>query len=656
MALFKNHASEDEIAEMQQALRLLDDAAMPMEAMSIFQQKPDRQDRANKIKYDIRSNCPAVKEMTDSRTIFTIGMQSLDKVRLQLLLWCLRTKTMSLQKIPNGFSCKDGMLYFNGNLIADMAKVEELSVFAGNQFEQRMANATLMPSVYLALDRLMNGELDKEEQVKPEEPIDCEQLLSARQSEADMLTVMAEQTDKRWENDEKKLRAHRDFLMKQAEGDTMNDSTLIELRKVQDTLLKVVRQRAIYKQDKQKLLSELCFTIGVYDTYLHHSIYNERDWLYEEVLITADSIGYIDPAVEMIRLNWGNHFSRKLLYDKAIEQYEKAISNLSEFDDHSRFIQRCLCHLYTSVIHSYFELNYQHPRIKELLLLFEEKIRNWSINRNDQLFYYAILNTTRLRVDSEEMTIAFVQQAEKTYQELIACCPLPIDEPYYGEVMCYTPNVIAAYYLDHFPSTPQEAEIYANKIIDYSQIQIDNAKKLEENDLWESLTYIGKAFHHLGFLFSKSTQLSSLKKAVGFYQQALDCRKKIYNQTKDVSDEISIAETLVNYGVALLNIHLIIGDSAKRTEESPIPYAQKALAIYAKYKDNGGIAEQLNYYKALQLYASSIYDLNAYSDYGETQESIISKLRECLRWSRNNTGNPYEGVFESVSGEILKDL
>lgn len=125
MALFKNQVSYAGVAETEQAMQMLDDASKPMEAMSIFQQKADRLDKSKKIRYDIRANNPKIKAITDSRTIFTIGMQSLDKVRLHLLLWCLRTKTLSISQTPNGFTCKDGMLLFYNHPIADMAMVEE---------------------------------------------------------------------------------------------------------------------------------------------------------------------------------------------------------------------------------------------------------------------------------------------------------------------------------------------------------------------------------------------------------------------------------------------------------------------------------------------------------------------------------------------------
>ena len=654
VALFKNQASDADISEMQQALQYLDDSTQPMEAMSIFQQKPDRLDKKNNVKYDIRANCPGIKNITDSRTIFTIGMHSLDKVRLQLLLWCLRTKTMSLKSIPNGFSCKEGMLYFNGHFVADMSKVEELSLFAGNQYNQRQAAATLMPSLYLALDRMMNGDLQDSEQYKPGEAIDCEAILSAQLSEAEMLAAMTTQTYLRWEADERRLRSRRDYLMQQAK----DEKVLSELRKVQDTLLEVIRRRTAQMYDKPELVSELLYTIGIYDTYLPHIPYRDRNHLYEEVISTADAMGYIDPAVEVMRLNFGNQYARQLLHDKAIEQYETAISHLSAFDDRSRFIQRCLCHLYTTVIHSYYDFDYRHPRIVELLQELEEKCVKWSLDYNDRLFYDAILYAIRLRVVHESKnTLELVQKAESTFNGIMENMPLPVNDKFYGEVMCYLPNAIAAYYLDHFPDNQEMANQYAGKVLHYTKIQIANAQALDEQDHWESLTYLGKAYHHLGFLFSKNPSLSGLLKSPQYYEVALKYREKIYEHTKEISDEICIAETLVNYGAVLLTIHQV-----KRTQlndttiQSPIPYAQQALNIYAKYKDKGGIGEQLNYYKALQLYASSIFALNAYSEHGETQERIFSMLHECLQWSRLHPGNEYEDTFEGVSGNILKAI
>jgi len=110
------------------------------------------------------------------------------------------------------------------------------------------------------------------------------------------------------------------------------------------------------------------------------------------------------------------------------------------------------------------------------------------------------------------------------------------------------------------------------------------------------------------------------------------------------------------YGAVLLTIHQVKRTHSNDANQSPIPYAKQALIIYDKYKSQGGIGEQLNYYKVLQLYASSIFALNAYNEHGETQESIFSMLDECLQWSRQHPGNEYEDTFEGVSGNILSWL
>ena len=116
-------------------------------------------------------------------------------------------------------------------------------------------------------------------------------------------------------------------------------------------------------------------------------------------------------------------------------------------------------------------------------------------------------------------------------------------------------------------------------------------------------------------------------KSIDYYNKALDSRTKIYDYTKERSDEICIAETLVNYGATLLNIHQVAGQSVKGTIPSPVPCAQQALAIYVKYKDIGGVDEQLRYHIALQLYASSMYLLNTFSEYGETRNRALSMLQ-----------------------------
>ena len=88
MALFRAKASNDDIAELNQALANQKSKGS-VEAICIFQKKSE--DGSN-----IRDAVPEIKKIVDDNVIFTIGMGNMDKVRLVLLLWCLRQHEVAI--------------------------------------------------------------------------------------------------------------------------------------------------------------------------------------------------------------------------------------------------------------------------------------------------------------------------------------------------------------------------------------------------------------------------------------------------------------------------------------------------------------------------------------------------------------------------------
>ena len=676
VALFKNVASPDDVIELQTAVAVCD--AKKLEAISVFQQKPDRLDKKQGVKYDIRANCEAVRQIVDSRTIFTIGMQSLDRVRLQVLLWCLRKHSLSVTQDITPFSCQDGHVTFYGMPVADIASIEELKTLLPLSEEEetlsteladmgkthsveirkksmrlRVLRAELLAKLTIALDTLMNP-IEAADDYDSAEPVDCDDILMAEQTEFDAIETLSASSKERWKQDESRLRQRREYLQENAGTDT---SLLIELRQVQDTLLQVTANLAkIGAITQMELLSEQIHAVAVYDTYLVDKIQCDIDPLYLQVIQTADNIGYTDPVIENMRLNWANAYLRRLQYQEGVEHLETAVAHYGRFEDDSVFVRLSICHLYMTTIDTYFALDFRSPRIKELLTTFAESVKRWEKSGDQEIYVYrAVLACANLRVIyGTDFYPDIIVAAEKAFDEAVTKGRLSPSDQYFGDVMCYLPNTISAYYLDRFDDfDPDEKASAFDKILYYTGKQIENADQLSRYDMMGSEEHLGKGYHHLGFLYAHYDDAANLCKAESYYQEAIKYRKGIFEQTDSPTDEEALAETYVNMGGVLLTM-CEKGIKTINLDMSPIHFAKLAITIYSKYMENGGVDASMRYYQALQLYASSIYMLNRYEAEKVSKDNVLSLLRACLSWSRSTPGNGYKHIFEGVSGVILK--
>lgn len=682
IGLFKNTANEDEINEMQDALRCLD-AKENMEAFSVFQQKANPLEQSKGIRHDIRKNCPSIKHIVDDRCIFTIGMHNLDKVKLHLLLWCLRMRSIAILPSSTEFSCDDGKIKFLGNYIADIDYLEEFanirmllmqersvtdelkqlkktspldtSAIYNKRLELRNISAQLHCQFVMQLDDMMNWEETEGIFYDSEKPLDCNTILETQQAELAELSSISSDTKHKWEEDKRRLHSRRDYLQQHIE-DAL--SCRKELKTVQDALLQVVRNmETIGGVSKMELLAELMHTVGVYDTFILGHVKCNRDSLYAEIVTIADQIDYSDVSVEMMRLNLGNHYSRLLQHSDAIACYEKTLVNIQKMDDSSHYMRLHICHFYEAAIHSYILLDFSHPRIAELLDSFAKMLERWGKeNDNNHIIYQALFQTTRMRgmYGLKGDGFQFVEEARRVYDEVSEKHLLAVGHQWFGEVMCYLPNAIASFYLDRYPiEDEQKAKRYFDIIERYIDEQIKNAELLLDAEPIEATVYLGHAHHNKGFLYGHQSDMKYLTEGVKEYKKALQYRHWVFQQTGSLSDEVLIAETNVNLGAILLTVYMDFGYVTNQKDLSPAACAKVALDIYGKYKGYDSIDEQLRYFQALQLYASSICFMEGYEEYGEEMPKVLGMLRECLEWSRSHPGNSYESVFENISGGIL---
>lgn len=686
VALFKNKASDSDVKEMEMAVQYLDDKSKSMIAMSIFQQKASKVEKDSGIRYDIRANCEYVRKILDDRQIFTIGMQNLDKVRLQLLLWCLRQRTNSISISNNVFSCTDGMIAFQGYPIAEIDSVptfegktlleeqksllEKLYQASNNhdgqavnsiRLQLRKVNTEINLQLSLALDDMLKNNEQEATDRDYNTVIDCNALLDAQNSELRYLEVVQSATMERWRKDEQRLRTRRNFLQ---HTENKTDELLKELKQIQDALLQVVRNRQQAGDvNANYLIAEQLHTIGIYDTFLLPHISCDRDTLYMEVVRTADKNEISDPHVEIMRLNLGNYHARLFEYKEALDCYEKAVVNIRRFESKSRMMRAIISHLYAIIIHSYIEYDYRHRRINELLKEFQLIIESWNIEYDERCLYladlYAIMlhRGTTVNISDDDSLIA---KSMNLYDYMNENDLLSPHNQEYGSKMCYLPNSIAGVLLDHYPEEDEHtAKRYDKLIIQYSAEQKKHAEKLLDIDVLEAWGYLGKAYHHIGFLCSKKNRFDDMMLGFSEYEKALEYRHAIYEQTKQPNDEVEIAETEVNIGGLALTICRSMKNISSRDAAifklDPVEHATTAMNIYEKYKNTSGTGGEQNYFKALQLYASSVYLLSLYNQYHTDKGTILQMLSKCLSWSRNHTGNPYAEIFEGVSGIILKE-
>lgn len=658
VALFCTRASEDDIAELHQAIANQKSKGS-VEAISIFQKKID--DGSN-----IRDAVPEIKKIVDDNVIFTIGMGNMDKVRLVLLLWCLRQHEAAILPTSTEFSLVDGSVAFYGVPVADIENISELndirqlnnelaelqkkhkeSLESDNQIvrqqaysikaKMRQVSADLQNKLAIILDDMMNRNWDSMPISDPSIAVDCEAVLKAHNAEQNLLETVIKKTDADWEKDENILKARRDYLQNHIES----EATLHELKKVQDTILDVVANRErLGGVTGLRLMQEQLHTIGMYDTYFVGKIDCDRDPLYLQVVDKADSLNVKDPLIEMMRMNLGNWHSRNNRNGDAIQCYLKAIENMRDTDENAYVIRQYIVHLYITGINALTDLgemvNGQRltEQLQEYYSRWEGKICKGEafVNR------VRLLNTKLRRRPIEANPVELYAEAKRIIAEFEDVDLAHLSDFVWGEVFCDFYCCFGSLLIDY----PVDKGWFDEALANFNTL-LENASSTRLT-YEEMLDYSSKAHHNIARVLQQQKNLLSARKEC---LEALQLRRELYEYTKHDSDKSKVAETLLLLGATYLEPRFKY--LSETQTETALGYAEECLSIYESLNSEGYPEQVTDVYKAKLLKASILYD----SGKADRREEAIKLLWESFKWNNENPKNSYSDVIVTEASRRL---
>lgn len=650
VALFRAKASNDDIAELNQALANQKSKGS-VEAISIFQKKSE--DGSN-----IRDAVPEIKKIVDDNVIFTIGMGNMDKVRLVLLLWCLRQHEVAVIPTSTEFSLVDGSVAFYGVPVADIENIPELNDIRQlndnlselqKQYQEclepedhtvrqqaysvnikmRQVSAELQCKLTLILDDMMNRNWDSMPNTDPSNAVDCEAILKTHKAEQGFIESLVKKTDADWEKDESILKSRRDYL----QNHIKSKDNLLELKRVQDTLLQVVENREkLGGVTGLYLIQEQLHTIGMYDTFFVGNIDCDRDPLYLQVVEKADSLNVKDPLIEMMRMNLGNWHSRNNRNRDAIQCYLKAIENMRETDENAYIIRQYIVHLYITGINALTDLGelVNGQRLTEQL---QEYYNRWEgkISKGEAFVNRVrLLNTKLRRRPIEAKPVELYAEAKRIIAEFKDVDLAHLSDFVWGEVFCDFYCCFGSLLIDY----PVDKGRFDEAIATFNTLLVNASSTNLTYE--EMLDYSSKAHHNIARVLQLQMNLISARKEC---LEALQLRRKLYEYTKHDSDKSKVAETLLLLGATYLEPRFkYLSD---HQVETALGFADECLSIYESLNTEGYPEQVTDVYKAKLLKASILYD----SGKADRREEAIKLLWECLEWNNENPKNSYSDVI-----------
>lgn len=580
----------------------------------------------------VKNTHSAFNKLISDKEAFPVSHKSLDTIKLNLLLWLFKSLGNQFTAHDNLFSLKSGMICFLSHRVADINALEDYGLKRGSQAE-------LETSMFKILYRMFNNGTS-DGSVDPSCPLDLEGLMNSHNTEEALLESLQQHRRELLQHDIEMLSERADYLSAH-----LDENSIIELLKTM-TALTQLYDNALEKgiSTPMDLLSVLFDIVFTHDTYSGEwpSEY-DIDEVYGNIVKVADNYAIIQPQVEMMRANYANSFLRRDDYSTGLQLYEKALDNIDVMSDNSPVMRRLICNIYTLAVHSYMNLCTHSEPLFLLLTRFREKLDAWKKSGCEDMigecmYYAAILRYLPIRKPTKD-DMSILQETERRLDIVLQANLLSPSHNNFEDLYCYLPNNIMAFYIDRWEYLD---ESYLKKVLKYYEIEESNAIKSKIPEF-----YLGMANHNLGFLYSK---LDSSKWPIAFSYY-----KKAYNFRNKISREMEVAETAVNIGglmykmLARRDIFKFGGDL-----QTILNIADKAIDIYKRHFIAGAEEREMNYYKAIQLKGSLLYmmEISGYTR-GTAQEGL-KLMMNAWNWNIDHPQNNYRGIFEDISGRILK--
>lgn len=404
----------------------------------------------------------------------------------------------------------------------------------------------------------------------------------------------------------------------------------------------------------QRLLAVQMKQVSLYDTYITDFKQPEdEDILYRRIIEDADRLGLHESVVEMMRMNYANSLSRLSRIQDAACFYIQAISNLKAIENKSSVILHNITQVYMHLCNLYAD-NGMHDELNASYDEFKDHIE--SLDEEKFPIDYCQLAALRVKKIPKNETghNSEAQESASVFIKTLETLRLSPNHTDFADIFVFFPNSIAAFFIDHCADVPEYPNILeclqtARK---FARISLDNAKRLMKYNYGEGLFMMGEALHQLGFVASKTGEY---REASEYYDEALAYRKKYAMLSGEYYAEPRIAQTLVNKGALLLQMHYNVaeGEQIELLNESML-CAETAREIYHRHIQPGIEMTECNYFEALQLKGTIHYAFWEHSKNHTEFDLAIGCFRECWRWNIEHPLNHYSDVFRDYSGAILQ--
>lgn len=680
------YGASNNISRAEYYLSLLKDSYSESEKEEVllaFKERPNQRRPICTFIYQggmITRNHTELQELLKTTEAFNCEFETLDTIKLTLFFHLYKTQSNYINESEKEFKLKNGRIYFLGNYLADVSGLknggtlkklekelesidDQLRIPGAKRFDLWNKRTSLEGQITQKMLFALNGFLLHERnlsQYDASEDIDYDLAVQACRDEDNACSSYV-----RYNVQQKIIRINQ--IVNHVEYIKQLDNDSYEVSKALAALYVNVESLAkLPLASPVELLQTLFYMVSLSDT---HKICRQsgidEDRLYGLIVSVADKYDVLSPKVEVMRINYANSYSRKLQHSVASNLYLQAVENMDKFDDSTLYIRYRICRAYTSAIENLMEVNVHSEHVYRLLEAYRMKITTWSDAGNPFYIGEAMYWASRLKcISSGDNIVDLIEQAEQAYENVLKYSPLSPEHHSYDDVYCYLPNSIAAFYIDNssFWELQQRRPAF-EKVKKYSEIELDNVKRLADIDVFQAKVYIAKVKHQLGFLYSMQQDLSLWNKVLPLYKEAYRIRKEVFATTKNSSDEVEIAETATNIGGFIYQVI----DNLRIVQNMPLwngirdfvlankySFADEAVDIYDRCNTKDEEEKEMNYYKALQLKGSLLYVCAERSFPDGNREEGLRLMAEAYEWNRQHPLNSYKDTFENISGEYLR--
>lgn len=663
LALFNNKTNCQEEAEFKTAVEAIDQHRR-LAAITVFKQSHGR----------ILADNHCVGPLLKNREIFTVSINSTDRIQLKLLLWLYNIGIPYIDINDVNISFHNNKITFFGCPVADVSvidttheirdliakkvdldkKIQQLSCSTEPNRNNLLFSAStknnaikirIMTLIVLELNNLLFN--PSKYVVDETQEIDVTQLLEAAELEAQTLDDIRYSYSKNWNRSQKVLYDRIEYL-RQHQPTVADIESISNLADARNKIIRLAYEHGLV--EPKALFEALLYTVSLADTYFADMIEYDEDALFEQITALSDATGLTNPLIEMIRLNLGNAFARKGDFQQALNHYRTALAKFSFFNTSTPAVRNYLAHLFITVITESIEYYPHNPELKNWISEFLRLSAQWYSENDSYIVQRAMALACYLAEVEFKAYIGkeIAQESESVMEILLSKNLLTPEDGEYGDIYCYFPNAIGRYYMEQIILVKDaDHQTYFHKASKYLSICLEKSKALEDVNYAEYLNYASDAHHNFGYLLASVDYAKALK----HYKEALTMRRSIFEATAIPENEKAIAETLINtcwvYVYYMEDVMKHNTQGGIMLPENPLAIADEAFEIYSRHYKKDIIGLETRYYTALLL-KGYLQILLSCTDIPTDAKYGIQCLKQCAEWDRQNPNNDQHNRIQDI--------